>query len=128
MQNQKRKFGKIIVPKGALPLLPELLVAEILARDGEDVEFIPVRTVPTPDILYAGEEWEIKSPVGKTSRTIENNLRNALKQSANIIVDLSRIKQPEQKAIKEIKRQARLLRGIGKVIIVTKTKEMIKIC
>jgi len=53
----------------------------ILARNGKDVEFIkPSQTkeIKKPDIILDRKEWEIKSPRGKSSRTIENNLRTAL--------------------------------------------------
>lgn len=38
--------------------------------------------------LFRGKKWEIKPPKGAKRRTIENNIRNTLKQSRNIIVDL----------------------------------------
>lgn len=67
----------------------------------------------------------MKSPIGKSSRTIENNLRNALKQSRNAIIDLRRIKQSEQKALREVKRQSKLIRGGHRLKVITKEKEII---
>ena len=122
-----KKVGHITVPPGAIALPHELVAAAVLAWTGDDVEFLPVRHTKTADIKFRGREWEIKSPIGKSTRTIENNLRNALKQSSNIIMDLSRIKQPEGKAIKEIKRQQDLTKGASRVMIITKTKRLIEL-
>ncbi len=127
MSLRKNKVGNITVPKGAIALPHELVVATILSWTGDDVEFLPVKHSHTADIRFQGLEWEIKSPIGKSSRTIENNLRNALKQSRNVIIDLSRIKQSENKAIREVKRQCRLIKGKKKVIIITKTKTIIEL-
>lgn len=99
----------------------------ILSWTGEDVEFLPVSHIHTADIKFRNKEWEIKSPKGNSNRTIENNMRLALKQSKNIIIDLSRIKIDEKKAIKEIKRQTLLIKQVKKVIIITKTQKIIEI-
>ena len=42
-----------------------------------------------------------------------------------IIIDLSRIKQKEEKAIREIKHQLELLRGVGIIIVITKSREVL---
>ncbi len=123
----RKNSGNINVPLGVAVLPHELVVATILSWTGDNVEFLPVRHVQTADIIFRGLEWEIKSPEGKSSRTIENNMRNALKQARNIVIDLSRIKQSEAKAIKEVKRQYNLIRGIKRVIIITKAKEIIEL-
>ena len=75
---------------------------------GKDVELIPrskTSGVHTPDIKMDGVKWEIKSPTGNSSRTIENNIRNALRQSDNIIIDLRRMHVNESKCLKEVERQ-----------------------
>ncbi|MBQ3476043.1 hypothetical protein IJH26_00835 [Candidatus Saccharibacteria bacterium] len=77
----KQRVGHITVPKNALVQPHEFNVATILSWTGEDVEFIPTRHIPTPDIRFKGLEWEIKSPYGSSSRTIENNIRLALKST-----------------------------------------------
>ena len=125
MNSRVKSVGRVIIPESAVVKPHELSTARVLSRTGNDVEFISVRNIPTPDIKFMGQEWEIKSPVGGSSRTIENNLRSALKQSQNIVIDLSRIKRLEVDAIREVKRQVGLLRGVGKVIIVTKAKKVV---
>ena len=120
------KIGRIVVPKGAVIVPHEIRAAMVLAQTGFDVEFIPVRTSPTPDVKFKNREWEIKSPKGKSSRTIENNVRAALRQSSNIIIDLSRIPLPEDKCIREIKNLAKLLGKKRRLMVITKSGEIVK--
>lgn len=123
----KRKVGRITVPKEALVQPHEFNVATILSWTGEDVVFIPAsNTRPTPDIKYVGLEWEIKSPIGSSSRTLENNMRLALKQSSNIIIDLQRIKLPDEKCLGVVKRRAEKLGKKYRVMAITKTKKIVK--
>lgn len=127
MRTKKATAGKINAPKNTMPQPHELIVATVLSWTGNDVDFLPVSAHHTADICFRGLEWEIKSPIGKSSRTIENNLRLALKQSANVIIYLGRIKQPEDKCIKEIRRQAKLLHQIKRIIIITKNNQIIEL-
>lgn len=123
-----KKFeGHIITPRGAIPLAHELAVAAVLVRSSYNVEFIAVKTVKTADILYRGLEWEIKSPIGGSRHTIENNLRNALKQSVNLIFDLRRLKIEESRAIGEIERQVKMMSGFRNVLVITKEDQIRKI-
>lgn len=125
MKKQRRKIGHIIVPKNALAQPHELDVATILSSSGDDVEFIPVSHMHTPDIKFRNILWEIKSPKGSSSRTIENNIRLAIKQSKNIIIDLSRMKLPENKCVHEIRRQNKLIRGKHYILVITKKKKIL---
>ncbi|MDO4889123.1 MAG: hypothetical protein Q4A25_00295 [Candidatus Saccharibacteria bacterium] len=128
MKQKKDKIGRITVPKSALVQPHEFNVATILSWTGGDVEFIPTaNNRATPDIRYEGLEWEIKSPHGKSSRTIENNMRLALRQSRNMIIDLSRMSLPEDKCIREIKRQDGFISGKHRIMIITKKHEIIKL-
>lgn len=126
MKKQKNKIGHITVPKNALVQPHEFNVATILSWTGEDVEFIPTGHMHTPDIRYQGLLWEIKSPQGSSSRTIENNMRLAFKQSTNIIIDLQRIGLPDEKCIGVVKRRAEKLGKKCRVMVITKTKKIIK--
>ncbi len=81
----------------------------------------------TPDIAMNGLLWEIKSPKGKGPRTIENNLRLALLQSPNIILDLRRMdgRIPTHKLVREVERQFELAKSIKCLIIITRQEEHI---
>ena len=126
MEKRKNKVGHITVPKNALVQPHEFNVATILSWTGDDVIFIPAANNRTmPDIRFRGLEWEIKSPIGSSSRTIENNMRLALKQSNNIIIDLQRIKLPDEKCIGVVKRRAEKLGRGYRVMLITKSKNLL---
>ena len=44
----------------------------------------------TADIIMLGVEWEMKSPIGNSKATIENQFRRASKQSKHIVIDTRR--------------------------------------
>lgn len=128
--NIEKVFGKTIIPFGVFVEQHELDVAKVLNKLGKDVEFIlpsRVKFSRTPDIKMDGMLWEIKSPKGSSSRTIENNLRCALRQSKNIIIDLRRIKIDETKAISQIIKQFKYSKLIRKIIIIKQNKEILDI-
>ena len=128
--NTEKVFGKTIIPFGVFVEQHELDVAKVLNKLGKDVEFIlpsRVKFSRTPDIKMDGLLWEIKSPKGSSSRTIENNLRTALKQSKNIIIDLRRIKIDETKAISQIAKQFKYSKLIREIIIIKQKKEILDI-
>lgn len=91
----RRRIGIIVVPPGVFVDVHEKIAVDFLATQlGNDITFLkPNRSkgAKTPDIEMNGLRWEIKSPAGKSSRTLENNLRLALRQSPNIILDLRRM-------------------------------------
>ena len=83
----------------------ELLAAEIMAKYfGSDVVFLRRLSSRTPDlfVLKTNICWELKSPEGSGKHTIQTNLRNASKQSENIIIDLSRTKITKSQAISRV--------------------------
>ena len=80
----------------------ELIVAEVLAEHFKsDIVFLRRMASKTPDlyILKTNIRWELKSPEGAGKHTIQTNLRNASKQSENIILDLHRSKLTKEQAV-----------------------------
>lgn len=127
----KRQVGTIVVPPGVFVDVHEKIAVDFLAvAIGHDVTFlVPSRRkgAKTPDIEMDGLLWEIKSPSGKSSRTIENNLRLALQQSAYIILDLRRMdgRIPAEKLLREVERQFNLSRSIKRIIAITRQEKHI---
>ena len=78
----RKRIGTIIIPPGVFVDIHEKRMVDFLAASiGYDVTFlVPDRrkNARTPDIEMIGLSWEVKCPTGKSSRTIENNLRLAL--------------------------------------------------
>jgi hypothetical protein len=126
----RKRTGTIIVPPGVFIDKHEKVAVDFLATIiGYDITFLlPDRRkgAKTPDIAMNGLFWEIKSPKGKSPRTIENNLRLALLQSSNIILDLRRMdgRIPTYKLLREVERQFKLAKSI-KHLIITRQEEHI---
>ncbi len=127
----KKKVGVIVVPPGAIVDKHEKLAVDFIAVErGVDITFlVPDRRKgqKTPDIEMSGRQWEIKSPKGKSSRTVENNIRQALRQSPYIIIDLRRMdgRVPTRKYVAEAERQFTLTRSIKHLIVVTREEEVL---
>ncbi len=121
---RKNKIGKVRIHQGAITKQHELSLAEILVHTGFDVDFIAVGSTKTPDIFFWNRYWEIKSPIGCSSRTIENNLRAALTQSENVILDLRRTSIPDEKTITYLQNHVKNFRKLKTLLIVTKQLEI----
>ena len=120
--------GKVIVPSNANPWPHEQRVAKILALAGHAVEFIPESNTKTADILLDGVEFEIKSPKSANANSLEHILKKAVKQSCNIIIDTSRMKNiRDDNTRRFLVNQARLRKQIKKLIMITKQGQIIDV-
>ena len=68
-------------------------MAEILSLAGHYIEFLEEGNLHTADIKLDGIEYEIKSPESFNANTLEHTLKDATKQSPNLIIDTFRIKK-----------------------------------
>ena len=110
------------------PQKHELSAALILAKHFKtDVTFLRPQVDKTPDIDIRGELWEIKSPVGKGKRTIDNNFAKARRQSRNIVVDLRRSKMHQSKANARIRFYLSTPHHFKKVLVITKARKVLVI-
>ncbi len=120
--------AKIILPADLTPWPHELRVAKILALAGHTVEFLPVSNIKTADILLDGVEFEIKSPERFNPNTLEHTLRNAIKQSSNLIIDTSRMKKVNNQQVQRfLKHQIYKNSQIKRLLMVTKQEKIIDI-
>jgi hypothetical protein len=129
--NKSKTFGKIIIPHGVIPEMPEMEVANLFTGLGKDIEFIKphfIKGLRNPDIKMDGRIWEIKSPHGRNKGTIENLYKTVEKQSENIIFDLRHIGLDEKIAISKIKREFSMRRNkVKRIKIITKNAEVLDI-
>ena len=120
--------GKVVVPANANPWPHELRVAKILALAGYAVEFIPETNTKTADILLDGIEFEIKSPKSANANSLAHILKKAVKQSCNIIIDTSRMKNVRDDNTRRfLINQVRIRRQINNLIMITKQGQIIDI-
>ena len=104
----------------------ELDTVDFLLTNGHTIELLrPTLTPknPNPDMIMDGLVWEMKSPTTANKSTIKRLLKEASRQSANIIVDLRRAKISDQLALKILRNEYRMRRSIRKVIVITKDNE-----
>lgn len=120
MSKKIKKRGIYIAP-GRKPWPHELRVAEILAMAGHYIEFLEEGILHTADIRLDGIEYEIKSPEAFNSNTLEHKLKDATKQSPNLIIDASRIRKiRDDKIINFLVGQVRKQKQIKGMLFVTK--------
>ena len=97
-------------------------------ENGRDIELIPpiqVEKCRTPDFVMDGQVWEMKSPTGGGKHTIKHNIQNAKEQSRNVVLDLRRCKLTDERAISEADHHFTLSKRLRKLIIITKSEEML---
>lgn len=93
-----------------------------------DVVFLRPERYKTPDLLVGNIKWELKSPKGSGKKTIDNNLREARKQSVNIIVDFSRIKLHQTRALSRLNHYLKSgPHGFKRLIVITKDRKILEI-
>ena len=126
--NSLNKKGKVIIPADANPWPHEQRVAKILALAGHSVEFISEADLKTPDIYLDNTMYEIKSPITNNPKKIIRNVKRALEQSPNVIIDSSRIKGLRDDAIQRLlKNKVHDLPGLKKLIFINRHGQIVDI-
>jgi hypothetical protein len=119
----KKKLGKITLAIGRRPEDHEFEVAEVFARLGFDIEFLPenrTKGARSADIQMDGVIWEIKSPTGKGRRTVEKHFHRASGQSRSIIIDSRRSDIDGETFRKMVERQWKARRSVKRIILIGK--------
>ena len=107
----------------------EMRSASILCKAGYTVEFKPSdNTHRSADMFLNGEEYELKSPEGRTIRCIERNIKRGLKQSQNIAIDSHRVKYLRDASIVSyLKNNKSRFAPVKKIIFISRKGEIIEI-
>ena len=107
----------------------ELETAKYFSALGKDIVFLRPSSIPnthTPDILMDGVEWEMKTPLGNSKRTIEVCFRKAVKQSKYIIFDLRKVQLPEKQCITQLEKEYNSRSYLKKMLVITKNGELLR--
>ena len=127
-----KSIAQVIIPKNLLrpPEAHEIEVAWIVANHYQQaVEFLePIDDYkrPTPDFVMNGMLWEVKSPSGKARRNVERQIKRAMKQSRNIIIDGRRTIMPDDVLISRLQHEAKAHGSIRKLLLFLKRKKSLK--
>ncbi len=81
----------------------------------------------TPDIIMLGNTWEIKSPTGSSKNTLEYQIRTALRQSPNIIIDGRFTKTSDTLTIYNLQRKRAFHKRLKRLLYVRKDGTIIEI-
>ncbi|HIW77132.1 MULTISPECIES: hypothetical protein [Gordonibacter] len=123
--------GKIIISPGLNIWDQEYESAQALAKVGITVEFIrrsEENRRTSADVLINGLVWEMKAPKADNVRAIDRNIRRALHQSPNIIIDARRMKKlPDEVIERELRKHAREMRSIKHLWFINRQREIIDI-
>ena len=107
----------------------EIDAAQVLTRHFQsNIRFIPKTTGHCPDVVVerTGEIWEIKSPKGNGKYTMANNLERAHSQSKKVVLDLSRCKMRDERALARIRAYINSkYYQLERVLVVTKMKKVV---
>ncbi|HJQ08732.1 MAG TPA: hypothetical protein VJ836_04610 [Candidatus Saccharimonadales bacterium] len=126
----KQAKYSIVIPVGMKPRpkIHEETAAEILANHFKsDVHFLETGSQGTPDVSVQGVEWELKSPIGGSKNNTRKNMREAGKQSVNIIIDLRRSKLHQTRALGYINEYMSTSKKLKHVVVITKSKRILTI-
>lgn len=114
--------GSISNPDGANVWPHEMRTAQALAAAGHDVMFVRKSDAPherTADLVMDGMPWEMKAPRSSAIRRVQRTLRDALKQSRNVVFDTRRMGNLPDAAIeRELRKWARELRSLDRLVMV----------
>ena len=120
----------VIIPKELYPKPSnrEMTAAYILIDFfNSDIKFVVRNDNKTPDFLIKGKYWELKSPTGNGKYNLQHALRNAAKQSENIIIDARFSKIHINKIKNELNYQFKHSKNIKRLLLIDKQKNMVEI-
>lgn len=128
-RKRQKKRGKFI--EHGVRLEPhEKKTAEFFLDRGDDVELmVPSYTVgrKNADWLLWGKIWEVKSPQTDNANTMVVMLKRASRQSANLVIDLQRLRGDESRTIKLIRNKFATSRRFKHILIIIKNREVIEL-
>ena len=123
--------GHIIIQSGVNVWPHELKTAQAFTLIGKDVEFIrrsEEQHATSADCIIDGLVWEMKAPTSSALRRVQRTLRDAVKQSRNVIFDSRRMKGVPDKAIeRELRKWAKELKSLDRLLFVNRNGSVIDI-
>ena len=127
---RKRDKTVNIDVNGVQPEVHEYAAYLVLAKSGKNLKLLPPTNkykVSSADFEMDGLIWELKCPKGKGKYTIRDTLKQASGQSANIVIDLRRLKLEQAKALAQISKYFKIIKKIKRVLIITKEQTILDI-
>lgn len=104
------------------PYPHEVFAAKVVSSFfGVDVTFIERNhNAKSADLRIGNIIWEIRSPIGDSKRTMQNNLGSADNQSPNIIINLVRCRMRPDGAVGRIRHELGKANSIKRLFVIFK--------
>ena len=121
---------RVIIPTNLKPspAAYEISAATLLAQYFKaDVEFILRSNYKTPDLMIDGVEWELKSPTGNGKYNVEHQIKDAVKQSSNIVFDTRRSRIHMTKLRHEVRYQFERIKPVRRFILIDKSEKIVEL-
>lgn len=106
----------------------EKITIKFLIEQGYNIELIPPSNIPmnkSADFLMNGIAWEMKRINGHSYNSLEHIVKNATKQSGNILLDLRFAHLDEQRTILILHKRVSNTRTIKHLKIITKAGKLL---
>jgi hypothetical protein len=103
-----RHAGTVSYDRPHRRLPHEIEAVNRLLRFGHNITFIaeqPLRGIHTPDIFWQEKYWEIKTIMGSSTDTISRSIKEAKKQSLNIVIDAVHAPKTIDQILREIENE-----------------------
>jgi len=100
----------------------EIDAVKYLLSLGHHIQLIPTKDTPTPDFLMDNKPWELKCPRTKNVASLTRTLREATKQSPNVIFDLRRLPGHTKSTAMSLARAFRQYSPARRLLILTKNQ------
>jgi hypothetical protein len=120
----------VIIPADLKPFPAhyEISAAKLLAKYFQtDVEFITRTNHKTADFFIDDSEWELKSPTGSSKYNIQHQLKDAAKQSSNVVLDARRSKIHIARIRKDAQFHFSTIKPIKRLILINKRGEVVEL-
>ena len=126
IHDMSKKEYLVVIPESVSPqpTAREISAVYILVKAFKaDIKFVPRANHKTPDLFIDGLYWELKTPTGNGKYNLQHALRNAAKQSENIIIDARLSKMHINKIKNELNYQFKRSKNIKRLILIDKQKK-----
>ena len=125
----KKKIIDVFIPDGYKPKKVEREAAWVLARHYKTTVRILRPTMgyqeKTPDFVVNEMRYELKTPTSAKVKKIEWLIRDASKQSENVVLDGRKTKIHEKRLIEICKDRLKHIKKVRKIILITSERKVL---
>jgi hypothetical protein len=126
---RKKNLIDVFVPDGYKPKKVEINAAWILARHYKTTVKILRPTMgykeKTPDFIVGNVKFELKTPTSAKVEKIEGLIREAVRQSENVVLDGRKTKIHEKRLVEICKDRLKHIKKVKKIALIINKKKVL---